>query len=429
MIAFFKRLMRDPRGNALLIAGAALPVVIGAAGLATDSTQWVLWKRQLQRAADSGALAGAYAKSQSDSASSAVSADLVNNNQAKNLSGISLSTGYPQVTYPTSSSWSYGVKVTLAMTKRLSFSSLFMTNPPTITATATAALVDKGEYCVVALEKTTATGITIGGNTNTSLGCGAISNSRNQNSAVAANGSSYSFIADPVAAVGGLPGAITGVTTLRPFHTPMIDPYANKFSTAVPPGMPCKTFNQHASNGNTNPKTLTPGCFTSFNPNGNTTYNLQPGVYYLNNTDFQLNGNDSLRGTGVTIVLTGTAPGSVKVNGNSTVDLSAPTSSSCGVDSAGSNSCTYEKMLFIQAANASSNNGNTINGTNTSNYDGAVYFPNGQVSFTGNTADMTKCAMVVARQVVFSGNSNLQNNTTGCKANTKAPGKEVRLVA
>ena len=101
----------------------------------------------------------------------------------------------------------------------------------------------------------------------------------------------------------------------------------------------------------------------------------------------------------------------------------------CAVDSAGSNSCSYKNMLFIQSANAANNNGNTINGTNASYYDGAIYFPNGQVSFTGTTEAMTKCAMVVARQVVFSGNSSLQNNTTGCTAATKVKGKEVRLVA
>jgi hypothetical protein len=86
-------------------------------------------------------------------------------------------------------------------------------------------------------------------------------------------------------------------------------------------------------------------------------------------------------------------------------------------------------MLFIQAANAAANNGNTINGTSTSKYDGAMYFPNGKITFNGTAGDMTKCAMVVSRQVVFSGNSNLQNDTTGCQANEKVPGKEVRLVA
>src|SRR5689334_9499242 len=62
MISFLKKVWRDRRGNALVIAGAALPLVIGSAGLATDTVQWSLWKRQLQRAADSAAIAGARAK-------------------------------------------------------------------------------------------------------------------------------------------------------------------------------------------------------------------------------------------------------------------------------------------------------------------------------------------------------------------------------
>ncbi|HEX6785279.1 MAG TPA: pilus assembly protein TadG-related protein, partial [Sphingomicrobium sp.] len=60
MIGFFRKLLKDRRGNALAIACAAMPMVVGCAGLATDTIQWTLWKRQLQRAADSAALAGVY---------------------------------------------------------------------------------------------------------------------------------------------------------------------------------------------------------------------------------------------------------------------------------------------------------------------------------------------------------------------------------
>src|ERR1044072_5269401 len=60
MIGSMKRLFKDRRGNALAIAGAALPLIVGAAGLATDTIEWTLWKRQLQRAADSAAIAGVY---------------------------------------------------------------------------------------------------------------------------------------------------------------------------------------------------------------------------------------------------------------------------------------------------------------------------------------------------------------------------------
>ena len=60
MISFFRKLWHNKRGNALVIAGACLPMIVGAAGLASDTIQWTLWKRQLQRAADSAAIAGVY---------------------------------------------------------------------------------------------------------------------------------------------------------------------------------------------------------------------------------------------------------------------------------------------------------------------------------------------------------------------------------
>src|SRR3954465_9466718 len=66
MISFFRKLFKNKRGNTLAIAGACLPLIVGAAGLASDTIQWTLWKRQLQRAADSGALSGVYTRIQTD---------------------------------------------------------------------------------------------------------------------------------------------------------------------------------------------------------------------------------------------------------------------------------------------------------------------------------------------------------------------------
>jgi uncharacterized membrane protein len=60
MLSFLKALQRNERGNVLILTAAALPLIVGSAGLATDTIQWALWKRQLQRAADSAAIAGTY---------------------------------------------------------------------------------------------------------------------------------------------------------------------------------------------------------------------------------------------------------------------------------------------------------------------------------------------------------------------------------
>src|SRR5579884_2048156 len=74
MMSLFRRLWKNNRGNALLIAGAALPMIVGAAGLATDTIQWTLWKRQLQRAADSAAIAAVYDRQANDGDESNVDA-------------------------------------------------------------------------------------------------------------------------------------------------------------------------------------------------------------------------------------------------------------------------------------------------------------------------------------------------------------------
>jgi Flp pilus assembly protein TadG len=420
MISFLKRLRRDRRGNVLVIAGAAMPLIMGAAGLATDTIQWTLWNRQLQRAADSAAIAGVFAKVKSEALNAAITTDLARNNHTL----ATLLGGYPQVAEPgNTGSYTNAVQVTLAVQKVLGFSSFFMSAAPIITTTATAAAVNEGTYCAVGLDPSTTPAITVGGSAQVNLGCGAMSNSTSTTESVAPNGAAYSFAANPVAGAGGLPSSITGSTNLQPNHLPLPDPFAGLYPTDIPAGVNCTNFSQKVTTTTTgtgqNRVTtygLQPGCFNSFNP-GNQTYNLQPGVYYLNNTDFLMNGNAALVGTGVTFILTGTDPGSLQINGTSILQLTAPTTG------------TYERMLFIQSSNATSGNANTINGDNTSFYDGGMYFPKGDVDFTGSSGAMTKCVMVVAFHINFNGNTNLQNDVVGCAANKTVVGKKIRLIA
>src|SRR4029079_4097540 len=137
MISFFRRLLKDRRGNALAIACAAMPLVIGCAGLATDTIEWTLWKRQLQRAADSAAFAGAYDRAAASAGATtntptAVCSDLaVNLHTWMNLIGTSPCTGtrgsYTTLSYPSDSTYvSRQVQVTLKIQQALPFSSLFM---------------------------------------------------------------------------------------------------------------------------------------------------------------------------------------------------------------------------------------------------------------------------------------------------------------
>jgi len=421
MFELWRRLRRDRSGNVIALTGVALPMVIGAAGLATDTIQWATWKRELQRTADTAALAGVYASAQGEAVNTAVSTAISKTHNAK----VGLLTGYPQISQPTSTSYTNGVQVVVATQRKLSFSSLFLSTPPTLTATARAGLVAEGDYCLVALDPSSTSGVTIGGSANANLGCGVITNSISATQAVGTNGNAYNLTASPVASVGGLPSSIRGASNLKPFHVAMPDPYAGKHSTDLPTGVTCRN-NINASGARDGSNNVNPGCYNNFNP-GNGTTNLNPGVYFLNNASLSTNGNTKVTGSGVTLVLMGSNPGTVTANGNSEISLSAPTDSNCGVFGL-IDSCNYKKMVMIQSANATAGNSNEIKGNNGTKLDGAIYFPKGSMKFTGSSSPSMKCAMVVAYRVDFSGNTDIQNNTSGCSANSTVNGRMARLI-
>lgn len=146
MFSFLKKLWRDRRGNALIIAGAALPLVVGSAGLASDTIQWALWKRQLQRLADSGAMAGAYARvrgSTVDNCSNVATAtystpvayDVRKNMHLPQTPTCSATNPPSTGTYAADNN---AVRVTVSMQRPLSFSGMFLTTAPTISASAIA---------------------------------------------------------------------------------------------------------------------------------------------------------------------------------------------------------------------------------------------------------------------------------------------------
>src|SRR3954465_3143007 len=93
MISFGK-LFKNKRGNTLAIAAACFPLFIGAAGLASDTIQWTLWKRQLQRAADSAAIAGVYDRYHNNGGTTTTAAAVAHDLTLNNHAYYSLTTGY-----------------------------------------------------------------------------------------------------------------------------------------------------------------------------------------------------------------------------------------------------------------------------------------------------------------------------------------------
>jgi Flp pilus assembly protein TadG len=423
MIQALKKLWRDRRGNTLVIAAGALPLVIGSAGLATDTIQWALWKRQLQRAADSAALAGVhsivYKEGTRTEVVNAVNRDLTHNNHV----GITTTKDY--VGQPTSGAYAadpYAVQVTVSVQKKLSFSSIFLSSVPKITTSATATVVATGKYCVISLENTTETGISYNGNATVDLGCGMATNSKGAN-AVDAGGSS-TIKASPISAVGGIPDAdnYADGTTLQQYGMKQKDPYASL-------NAPTTGFNPCANDPNVGPsdpaRTLTAGCYKNLRLNGDVT--LGDGTYIIDGGNFEVGAQAKVSCNSCTIILTNKSTatnaqiGTVNINAGATINMTAQTTG------------TYAGILFYQDRRAVDGNGanfqNLINGNASSSFTGAFYFPKQEVFFTGTSGMNTNCVQMVARRVEFSGNTSI-NNT--CPTGWPPPnfdGQMIRLVA
>jgi hypothetical protein len=423
MTGFMKRLWRDKRGNALMIAGACLPMVVGAAGLASDTIQWALWKRQLQKAADSAAIAAVYASVQSQDVPVAINYDIDGGNNFVRVGNSVTGKKYallnaPVIGYPANGAdYTNAVSVQLQLQKTLGFTSLFLSNPPVITANATAAGVISGEYCAQAQINTNATGITAGGNTTVNLGCGMITNSTSMDAAVAFGSSSVR--ASPVAAVGGLDTTdnwATG-TTLLPFTLAQKDPYADIAPPAIPSS--CSNWNDNPSDNQTYPTTAPTSdvCFNNFTVKG--TLNLQPGTYIITG-NMKVNSGAKITCIGCTFILTNSTPsatGTVDINGGAQMNLEAPGSG------------PYKGILFYSNRGADSTDLNKINGNSSSTFKGAFYFPHQQVEFTGNAGVTFACLKLVSWQLTFMGSSTINNVCPADWYGDRFKGRHVRLVA
>lgn len=421
MLKAFRKLWNDRRGNALVIAGAALPLVVGAAGLATDTIQWALWKRQLQRAADSAALAGVYDRIANDNSTSNVSTAVADDLTRHNHTNIPLLAGYPQIDYPTGTNWTNPVRVNLALQRTLGFSSLFMSSAPVISVRATAATVSTGVYCVVSLVDTSETGIKATGNGDINLGCGMITNSTSLTAAIATGSSKVT--ATPVAAVGDIQDSPNwGGAELLPFTVKQNDPYAD----VEPDTSMCTSPTAFTvkKNGALPPLPAAGAttCYSNMKIEGPVT--LNSGTYIIDGGNLDFGPDADITCHGCTFVLTNSDPADDATIGiiksmNSTIklDLSAPDDSTND----------YDGILFYQDRRAEPGF-QTINGNSLSVLEGAFYFPTQELKINGTAGLQFKCAQFVSWIVDFAGNAGL-TNTCSDYGDNEIMGKHVRLVA
>ncbi len=384
------RLLRDRDGFILAMVAILLPALIGVTGLGVETGLWYAIKRQNQSAADEAALSAAMevAAGKSDVTAQA-NCTAWRNGFDSSVSSSTCPTSLTGVTVnnPPASGTHSGnnkfVEVILSQPQNALFASLYLANV-TINTRGVAGPSGSTPACILALG-TTGTDVSASGNGDADLtGCSVDTNSASSSS-VALNGKNSQLKAYTINTSGGVSPGNGTLTLTKPATTnaaATADPYAS-VTHAVPPS---------CSPGNST-STPTPGnCYSGISITSTVT--LAAGVYYISGGQFSVTGHGNVTGSGVTIVLFNSA--SVNIAGQASVTLSAPTSG------------TWQGVLFWQDAASSPCNSTTcpsigVAGNGTIDLTGALYFPHGNVSFTGNSG--SNCTVLIANTVAFAGNA------------------------
>ena len=428
-----KEFLRDRSGSAIAWTAISLPVVIGAAGMGVDATLWYMDKRVVQNVADSAAVAathvlsggGDYAAMKAAAEAeveaqgfdiTAAGAVIVNNPP---LYGKSLTEANPAASY---------VEVIVNHRREMYLASVLSeTDSVTIQGRAVGGIQVFGNHCVVALDPTMDAAIEFTGSANATIDCGVASNS-NSAQAISISGSAY-LDADPAQAYGDV--YVSGSATLvsdqpvQSLSQRVADPYGaggqNLQVPATYTSVPCLGTNMIG-----NFQILTDAfkfCGgIKFNSSANVIF--QPGLYYVDAGDFEVNGSAILNGTEVTFILTADNPtqiGGVSMNGDAQVNLSATSTG------------PFSGVLFYQDQRAPSMQGNnliesTFNGGAAINLLGAMYFPQQEVRFAGGVSGSAGCLQIVAKKVTFQGSSFIQNSDAVCQSIGVASMDQSRVV-
>jgi hypothetical protein len=383
--AIMKR--RSEAGQTLITVAFSMVVLIGFMGLAVDMGYLRHVKRQMQSAADSAAIAGA-AEIPFGDVTSAAKADSARNGFTDGNNGV-------QVTVTPASG---RVEVIVSQDQPTFFMSIFRVTSVALSARAVGTLASS-RGPLYALGGGDAIN-TNGDEVDVDVPKGTITDNGNL---VAGGGGS--IIASSI----GVAGSVSsGGTQISPAPQTGIAPISDPLSTLPKPSVGGCTGgrNPFVISRNT---TLDPGTYCGLTINGSggggggegdegdssVSVHFNPGVYVL--TDgITVNRSATLSGTDVTFFNSG---GPIVINGdvnNDVVTLSAPTTG------------TYAGILFFQDSNDTSSA--TIAGAGGSKIEGALYFP--QAQLTTNGGGSAAYTIVVAKTIVFKGgnDSTFRNN-------------------
>ncbi|MDA8707985.1 pilus assembly protein TadG-related protein [Hellea sp.] len=424
--SLFRKWRQDEVGSTAMIYAIILPVLIGMGALAIDVGHFEQRNARIQSAADLAALAAALeyqATNDRDKARLAGKGDAYENGYI--AQGGSIEVESPITTGPFAGSEGAVVRITQKQDRYLS--SIFPNQKDVVhvvEATVVAAEAGAGSpACVLSLNETATRALELRGNTRLNFGgCGAHSNST-ANGAIDFNGNS-SITAECISTRGTVTGAERAANLQcdapKENSAAVADPYADVMvNQALVSSLPCqdppssngngggggngKKKNNNNNSSNDDPFSIGPSVpggpvrFCGGRVSINETLTLAPGTYYFDDADLRFTGQGGLDASppdGVTLVFLNGGELD-NINGGEISIRAQSTGPFAGI------------AVFRDPDSSSSNERIRINGNQDLQIDGALYFPNGDLEFSGGADATSGCTQIIADTVIFTGNSEL----------------------
>ena len=393
----------DERGQTVILAALFLPVLMGFLALAVDAGVMFRAQRQMQTAADSGALAGAEELNYGD-VTAAAKADTARNGVTDGIHGAKVTVNNPPFNGPHAGDGGY-VEVIVSQPQLTYFLNALNRGSMTVAARAVAGRSPTNN-CIYTLGAS-GTDISVSNGVNIQIpGCSIFSNSNSSTSLQVTGGATLNakginLVGNYSINNGGHMTPSTPATGVAPASDPLAYLPAPSFSPSS-----CVADPTHGAWGNYNIGPPSGGtiCYNGLNIANGATAHLKPGLYIINGT-LSLAGGTTTNGSGVTFYFP--PGGSLSISNGITFNLTAP------------NSGTYNGILFYQ--DRANSNAAMIEGGATSVLDGILYFPNANVTLENGTSTQSY-ATVISKSLTFAGGANFKDYS-------QMPGASTPLVA
>jgi Flp pilus assembly protein TadG len=403
MLFWLKKTIRNNEGGTLAVFAVALPFLLGAVAVSVETGYWMKSKSDVQMIADMAAFAGAKELESKTNAQAITAATLhtVTNNY-------DFTSGTIEVNSPPLSGAYAGqdaVEVILVQQGLKFFSGVVSDESIQYRVRAVAAVLKEAEVCALALNTSASDAFVTSGNTAIDFdGCSIGSNSTHADAMSIGNNTTVT--ADCLYSAGGIDGgtnAITQCSSPQENAPQIADPFADVLAptAALHPDAnwddPCLT----PTSGGGSSMNMVAGRYCS-NITVNATYTLAPGTHIFDGMSVKMQGG-TLTGTGVTVILINGASID-NINGLDTIIIEAQTSG------------TYAGLaIFSDPLTQPAGVKTVFNGSSATSIGGAIYYPNQEIAFSGNTASASDCTMIIADKITMTGGSTM--SSSGCEAN------------